>query len=583
MSRSGGALPVHPLGPIALASLTTYWRGTFRVTVVAKTTFAFAPNSEMPLVAPRDIVRTDVHFDDQPTRSIEASSDLAPHLEAAEVLFQGHAHAPGGAPTPTMHVRLGLAGDRGMVLDKRLVVVGDRDHPGAEPTPFVKMRIGYERTAGGPGNPENPIGVGFTGGYPNVQYPDAARASKPAAFGPLSASWPCRASLLRGHEPFVFDGDPVTLPDDMDWRYFQAAPPDQWLPALPDSAWILLDGLHPEHASLRLRLPQLRVSGRLYFAHGADTPMDLRADTLSIDGPAERCTLTWRGHFLLAHAALLREVVVVAAAVHAPGQTPAWPVLPGHPHTARAPAPAPVPSPAAPELQVARPTAEGPRSMTGLPAVHHAPAHLSATGSLSRDLLLRAVAPFSLAAAGSTSSQPPSRDLPGAPWAVKPAPLVPQPEEHQEMTAILAAPWSGTSDLPPAVAQPSSGASPPIVAPPSVAKPPSVAPPPMVAPPAVAKPPMVSPLAMTPAVVASVTSPPADVPARAPPPVRANEPTRAPPLSPAKAPSQAPRRAPAPSPWRNDSPSPKPAPSPSVPALAPEPEADLYAGFGPER
>jgi hypothetical protein len=614
MSRSAGVCPVHPLGPIALASLTTYWRGIFHVTVVAKTTFAFALNAEMPLVAPRDIVRTDVHFDDQRTRSVDASSDLAPHLGSAEVLFQGHAHAPGGVPTPHMHVRLGLAGDRGMVLDKRLVVIGDRDHPGAEPRPFVKMRIGYERTAGGPGNPENPIGVGFTGGAPNVQYPDAARASKPAAFGPLAAAWPCRASLLRGHEPFAFGGDPVTLPDDLDWRYFQAAPLDQWLPALPDCAWILLDGLHPEHASLRMRLPQLRVSARLYFAHGADTPIDLRADTLSIDGPSQRCTLTWRGDFRLAHAAVLAEVVVVAAGVHAPGQAPAWPVIPSRPRTATAPAPyPPVPSPAAPEP---------PRSMRGPP-----PVDLASTAVVSPDLLQRTVtpfrtaekapqrgpattafqafdggpppmrAPFPLAAAGSTPSKSPALDFPGAPWAVTAAPIVPQPEEHQDMTAIMASPWSGTGDLPPLVAQPSSGPSPPIAAPPLVAKPPSVLPPPMVAPPSMAKPPSVLPSPpptvsasiAAPAIVASATSPPAavpppalpaNVPLPAPPPSPANLPSRPPPPSPANAPLQAPRRAAS---WRKDVPSPVASPSPPAPVPAPEPPEDLYGGFGPER
>jgi hypothetical protein len=595
MSRPPGICPVHPLGPIALASLTTYWRGVFRVTVVAKTTFAFAPDAEMPLVAPRDIVRTDVHFDDQRTRSVEASSDLAPRLESAEVLFQGHAHAPGGVPTPGMHVRLGLAGDWGMVLDKRLVVVGDRDHPGAEPKPFIKMRIGYERTAGGPGNPENPIGVGFTGGLPNVQYPDAARASRPAAFGPLPASWPCRASLLRGHEPFAFGEGPVTLPDDLDGRYFQAAPLDQWLPALPDGAWILLDGLHPEHASLRMRLPHLRVSARLYFAHGADAPIDLRADTLSIDGPSQRCTLTWRGDFPLSHAALLAEVVVVAAGVHAPGQTPAWPLIPERPRTARPPAPAPpAPSPASPEPQVARPTPEEPRPTSGLPAVHRAPDPLATTASVPLDVLQRAVtpfrtaerapewgrttrvlqgfdgelppmrAPFPLAAAGSTPSGPPARDLPGAPWAVQPAPIVPQPRERQTVTTSMAS-------VPPAAAPPT--VSPPIVAPAIVA--PAIVAPAIVAPAIVAS-------APSPQAAAPPPAPPANVPSRAPPPSPVNVSSRAPPPSP-NAPSPAPPRAPPRSPWRDDSPSPVAGPPPSAPVPAPEPEEDLYGGFGPER
>ncbi len=225
------------------------------------------------------------------------------------------------------------------------------------------------------------------------------------------------------------------LPDDVDWAYFQAAPPDQRLAEIPDRAWILLDGLHPEQASLRMCLPQLRVSARLYFADAADKPIELRADRLSIDGSAQLCTLTWRGSFPLSHVAQLAEVVVVAAGVHAPGQALAWPVLPERPRPAKAPpaqwaeAPGSSPSPAPSVVLV-------PGSRPGA----RARVDLGATVTSSPGVALRAVmpfreawkapppglgttalgvcggepprihAPFPLAAAGSTT---PAQELPG--------------------------------------------------------------------------------------------------------------------------------------------------------------------------
>ena len=188
-----------------------------------------------------------------------------------------------------MKVRLAVAGERGVVLDKTLVVTGDRALPGDAPAPFAKMRIGYERTAGGPNDPVNPIGVGFTGGLPNILHADPARAFEPAGFGPLAAAWPVRRALLRRHEIPAFDSGPVTLPDDLDWSYFQAAPLDQRLPELPERAWILLEGLHAEHPSLRMHLPHLLGTARLYSRSHGEATLALRADTVLIDGEAQRC------------------------------------------------------------------------------------------------------------------------------------------------------------------------------------------------------------------------------------------------------------------------------------------------------
>lgn len=71
-------------------------RRSLQVTVIAKATFAFAPDADMPCVAPEPVVRSEVHHGKNPTKSVRRTTDLAPYLARADVVFTGHAHAPPG-------------------------------------------------------------------------------------------------------------------------------------------------------------------------------------------------------------------------------------------------------------------------------------------------------------------------------------------------------------------------------------------------------------------------------------------------------------------------------------------------------
>jgi hypothetical protein len=560
---------------VALASLTTYWRGAVRVTVVAKATLAFSPGGEMALAAPVPIVRADTHFDDQPERSVRDPSDLAPHLERAEILFRGHAQAPGGTPVPEMRVRLALAGDRGVVLDKTLRVIGDRARPGDAPAPFAKMRIGYERTAGGPDHPANPIGVGFTGGLPNILHADPARASEPACFGPLAAAWPVRRALLRHHDVPVLDGGPRTLPDDLDWSYFQAAPVDQRLAELPERAWILLEGLHPEHASLRMRLPHLVATARLYSRSQGETTFALRADTILVDGESHRCTVTWRGTFPLPSAESLADLVVAAAGVHAPGQALAWPVMPTAKRTAVAASPrkAPVPTMSIDLASLRAPLPFQAVSLGEMPTPAPPPKPAASAKEPADDTLddvpspfARSALPFHEVTAGgskawtSTPHPFPAAAIAGAPWSDVPV-VRPPPEDAGLGGTLMMTPSPFAREVAPAT----TGAP---VAPPAM-----VAPPPMVepAPQRTAERPPLHPAA-TPEVVARSQAP---VPAPPPPPAATLEVVARP-----QAPPQTPPPPPAVTPAR-----PEPAPIPSIPRV-PAPGASsrqAYGKFGPKR
>ncbi len=323
---SSSAVKVVAVGPAAAATVVSRWRGQLRVTAVAKATFGFAANGEMPLLPPVAIVAGEVHHGKNPTRSIMASSELAPHLERVDVLFCGHAHAASDAPAPRVPVRLALATDGGVLLDKRLEVIGDRASAAAPPKPFQKMPIVYERALGGPGFADNPIGVGKAAGggpLPNVVHADAARAGETAGFGPIAASWPQRKRLLEGYPPKSLQQPIAEIPDELSWTYFQAAPKDQQLDHLPPRAWIVLEGVHPKYPMLQMRLPPVRAVARILAGEGQQT-LELGADTLFIDADAEHCTVCWRGSVPVAGADDLANLVV-AIGIDALGQPLAWP------------------------------------------------------------------------------------------------------------------------------------------------------------------------------------------------------------------------------------------------------------------
>lgn len=307
----------------------TLWRrsGQLWVTVIVKSTFALIPNGDMTLVDPVEVRRVEAHYGDNPARSVRASSDIAPYLEAVDILFVGHAYPPGGVPAPGVTARLGVVRGSWSLLDKIIEVHGDRasspGQPPSDPRPFQKMPLVYERAYGGIGSSENPLGVAL----PNLLYADPARRAEPAGFGPISCYWPLRKRLLRGYSRQLLDLRIAEIPDEFDAAYFQAAPPDQRIPSLQGDELIILQGLHPAHPSLTTRLPGARAMARVYTGGGMGRPFALNAGTLFIDGDAERCSITWRGSFPVSGEESLASLTVVGG-IELPGAGIEWPDRP---------------------------------------------------------------------------------------------------------------------------------------------------------------------------------------------------------------------------------------------------------------
>ncbi|MET3495458.1 DUF2169 family type VI secretion system accessory protein [Variovorax boronicumulans] len=177
---------------------------------------------------------------------------------------------------------------------KALQVFGDRfwvDARASAPQPFDTLRLDWQHAYGGPGFAENPEGIGHadelvngvrTRRLPNIELPNARlhrpdREAVPAGFGPVGIERPSRAQRLGKQydehwRQNLFPG----YARDMDWNYFNAAPPDQWLAPgdgeLAGAEFEILN-MHPSLAVQRGRIPDWRARG--FVARGAHRMQEL--------------------------------------------------------------------------------------------------------------------------------------------------------------------------------------------------------------------------------------------------------------------------------------------------------------------
>ncbi|MFT3768007.1 MAG: DUF2169 domain-containing protein [Minicystis sp.] len=318
MSSSLSRHSTQSIGDTATSAITWRFKGELRVTAIVKATFAFANDGPMPRVAPQPIVEDEVHHARNPMRSISLAGDLAPYRKRADAIFTGSAYAPGGGPAESATARFGVASGERVVLDKKLAI---QKRGG-----FKRIPLLYEHAVGGPVHAENPYGEEEGSEDRNVF--DPADPARVAGFGPLARSMPARKRLLGGFAIPKLGPSPVEIPDTFDFDFFQAAPPDQQIGFLRGDEWILLENMHPAHASLRMHLPGARALARI---HGLSVlgipegkPLAVSADALHVRGDEEICTVTWRGTFAVASEAALGSIRIVMG-VELPGEPIVWP------------------------------------------------------------------------------------------------------------------------------------------------------------------------------------------------------------------------------------------------------------------
>ncbi|MBI4703784.1 MAG: DUF2169 domain-containing protein [Deltaproteobacteria bacterium] len=230
-----------------------------------------------------------------------------------ELLVVGSAYAPGGKARPVCKVRVQLG-----ALDKSLYVVGDRhwERGGApsEPEPFAAMPIDWAHAFGGQGYERNPLGKGFVPvarddgtllhPLPNVEDPKHVVSSpkdrpEPAGLRAYELTWPQRLSKAGTYDEQwlreLFPG----FPRDMDWTFFNVAPPDQWLPGFfRGDETLRVENMHPERPIVESRLPGIQARCFVNQRVGEQEVLreiEMRLDTVLLFPDAERGVLFFRG------------------------------------------------------------------------------------------------------------------------------------------------------------------------------------------------------------------------------------------------------------------------------------------------
>jgi len=532
------------VGDVSLKALSnvptgmlTWRRGEQRVlTVVAKATFVIAPGEVALAPEQEPLSAFDRAYPDGSSRGTYAPADLVPMKPRADVILVGHAYAPERAPRPSFAVRLAV-GD----LEKRAEVHCDRHfdaqgklHEGAR---VASVPLVAERSAGGP-ETSNPLGAraGVRDAYgrvvvPNVQPPGLHVATTrdtfgAVVFGPVASTWPERVALLgaslAGRAPAAWDGQ--TLPPDLDPSYFNAAPRDQRVSSLRDGEPLRLEGLHPTHASLTMRLPELRPKAFVEGVGDAPQEVAMRADTLWFETVRGICTMTWRGQIVLPPGATgVCALVAMEHARHpmtwahvdakrrkAEGKSPASSKREGPTGTMMPPQRAGVTLPfakgAAPPETPRQATPRPAQPAVGMPFAGHGPAPppapAAARGAVNTVQLRIQDAP------GQSPASPP----PPAPQvAPSPAPQI-APLAYAPPTPVQPPPIAPQAYAPPPVAAPALVGAPVLPPAPLAVAPPPLAPLPLAAPPVPALPLAALPLSALPLATpakAAVPVPPA--------------------------------------------------------------------------
>jgi hypothetical protein len=288
--------------------------------VVVKGTFQVKPDGATepaakqapPNLAPR-------HRGEPGKSSLLHDTDFVLSKPNTDVLFEGHAYAPGGREAPQVDVMM-KAGP----IKRIARVFGDRTwKPGTfgvkldAPKPFAKMPLTWERSFGGTDkiaeNPKlhdwearNPIGRGFAvrPDYlqgqlaPNVEDPTDLITSpkqrpKPMGFGPVDRVWmPRRKHAGTYDEKWEKERMPL-YPKDFDVRFNQCAPEEQQAPGyLRGGELVELFNLSPAGVQ-KFRIPKVDLGFQTQV--GTET-IDHRAElyTVTVEPDAARLMLTWQ-------------------------------------------------------------------------------------------------------------------------------------------------------------------------------------------------------------------------------------------------------------------------------------------------
>lgn len=291
------------------------------LTLVIKGSFDLAPDSTAK-ISEEQLSPTGDEFyqeDEEQVGSVRYESDFAYYKPMSDLLFVGKCHSPNGRPVWASRVTYSV-GER----SRSLAVFGDRHWKGflksmSSPEPFTEMEIRYEKSYGGEGYLNNPIGKGYRDprkkkkrkawNLPNIEDVDnLIRSPKnqpnPVGFGPLGKMWNERASKMGSYKKNYLKERWPWFPKDQDLRFFNAASSNMQVEGyLKGDESLFFENLHPLHSQYRSKLPGLRIRAFLNTIKSDATEpgecqlqeVPLNLDTAWVDMECEKLVLVWRG------------------------------------------------------------------------------------------------------------------------------------------------------------------------------------------------------------------------------------------------------------------------------------------------
>jgi hypothetical protein len=321
---AAGRVQVIPHGPLPFAVGSTVWRdarGALVCTVVAKASYELAPGQCSLLKDPVALQEADGHWDNAPTKSVHIPGDLAPFKSAPEVVVVGSVFAPAERPVQSITARIVVGS-----VDKPVEVWAPRQfrRDGAieGASRIARFSLRYEHAAGGP-ETDNPVGLDCSrtdawGRIPIPQIlPPFYELKRPgdyipiAGLGPLASSWPPRALRLREQDrAWLARPSEAPLPPGFSAKFFQVAPPDQWLDRpLAANERLVLESLHAEVPRLVTNLPG--IEPWMFVVESRGEPLRLQGDLLVIETDQALATLTFRGQIPLDEGSSNLTVLVI--------------------------------------------------------------------------------------------------------------------------------------------------------------------------------------------------------------------------------------------------------------------------------
>jgi hypothetical protein len=289
--------------------------------VVVKATFTIPAAGEEPALAEQQVplVEADLFTGEPGLSAPRRETDYAHHKPKCDVLVNGTAYAPPGKKVRqlTVGVRVGPMAKTFSIVGNRQWYRGAFDIAASDPVAFERMPISYDNAFGGvddsAGDPanvktflENPVGRGYwhfrerSDGRPlpnteeiNQQVRDPSGSYRPMSFGAIGRNWLPRVSHAGTYDDQWLNTRAPFWPDDFDYHYFQAAPPEQQIPYPTGGEEVILKNLTPEgHVEFRLPTNPMPI---WFLPHrGADRRIDANVDTIVIEPDQQVFTLSWR-------------------------------------------------------------------------------------------------------------------------------------------------------------------------------------------------------------------------------------------------------------------------------------------------